>query len=238
MENYKKIEKELIETLQLTRRPIAITFCESTPHDVVKFTGTQPSSCSFWRLAAEGQVFFTESSDHYNCAIGSYTHNIPLPQERTVELEQTLGMMTELGYIKLEEVPEIPKLEQTPRAIVYAPLADTPKSPDIVLIMGQPASISLLHEAALSAGISTKAPLLGRPTCMALPATKKGSVVTSLGCIGNRVYTDMENDSCYMTVAGLDLIVIMEHLTKIVTANETLNKYHQERRQALSASST
>ena len=236
MENYKKFEKELTETLQLTQRPVAITFCESMPHDVTKFTGTQPSSCSFWRLAAEGQVFFTDSKDHYNCPIGSYTHNIPLPEERKIELEQTLGMMAELGYIKLEEVSEIPKLKQTPHAIIYAPLADTPKSPDIVLIMGQPASISLLREAALSVGISTKDPLLGRPTCMALPATKKGSVVTSLGCIGNRVYTDIGNDSCYISVSGLDLAVIMEHLKKIVTANDTLNKYHQERRQALSSS--
>ena len=236
MENYKKIEQELTETLQLTQRPVAITFCQYTPHDVAKFTGTQPSSCSFWRLAAEGQVFFTDSKDHYNCSIGSYTHNIPLPQERTIELEQTLGMMTELGYIKLEEVSEIPKLQQTPRAIVYAPLADTPKNPDIVLIMGQPVIIALLHEAALSANLSTKDLLLGRPTCMALPATKKGSVVISLGCIGNRVYTDVGNDSCYITVAGLDLTVIMKHLKKIVTANATLNKYHQERRQALSSS--
>tara|TARA_B100001123_G_scaffold439044_1_gene575068 strand:+ start:3021 stop:3731 length:711 start_codon:yes stop_codon:yes gene_type:complete len=236
MENYKNIEKEIIEMLFLTQRPVAVTFCKSTPDDVAKVTGTQPSSCSFWRLAAAGQVFFTERADHYNCAIGSYTHNIPLPKERTIELEQTLGMMTELGYIKLEEVPGIPKLEKTPRAIIYAPLGDTPKSPDIVLITGQPLSISLLHEAALSAGISTKDPLLGRPTCMALPATKKGSVVTSLGCIGNRVYTDIGNDNCYMTIAGSDLIVMMEHLKKIVTANDTLNKYHQERRQALSTS--
>ena len=85
-----------------------------------------PSGCSFWRLAAEGRFFYTVPNDHYNCPIGSYTHNISLPPDRAPELEQTLSLMAGAGYIKMEEVPSIPRLPQTPDSVVYAPLGETP----------------------------------------------------------------------------------------------------------------
>ena len=52
--------------------------------------------------------FYTVAADHYNCPIGSYTHNIALPPERAPELEQTFSLMASLGYVKMEEVPGIP----------------------------------------------------------------------------------------------------------------------------------
>jgi uncharacterized protein (DUF169 family) len=42
---------------------------------VKKFVGTQPSGCSFWRLATEGRTFYTTPENHFNCAVGPYTHN-------------------------------------------------------------------------------------------------------------------------------------------------------------------
>src|SRR5262249_30750111 len=112
--------------LGLRRRPVAVKFQETPPAGMPKFNGTEPSGCSFWRLAAAGQAFYTVPSDHYNCAIGSYTHNIPLPEERTHELEQTLSFMTRICYMKMEEVPGIPRLAQAPRVVIYAPLGETP----------------------------------------------------------------------------------------------------------------
>ena len=97
MVDYGNIEQRLSETLGLPRRPIAVTFRDTPPMGVPKFTGTEPSGCSFWRLAAEGRTFYTVPSDHYNCAIGSYTHNISLPEERTQELHQTLSFMSGIG---------------------------------------------------------------------------------------------------------------------------------------------
>src|SRR5262245_57036844 len=119
MPQYAHTEQLLTDSLHLTRRPIAIAFCETPPPGVMRFMGTMPSSCSFWRLAASMPPFFTVQSDHHNCPVGSYTHNIPLPVERAPELEQTLGLMTELGYLKMEEVPGIPRLARTPNVIVY-----------------------------------------------------------------------------------------------------------------------
>ena len=170
MIDYRSLEKRIADTLALGRRPVAVAFRERPPSGVPKFTGSEPSGCSFWRLAMGGRVFYTVAADHYNCAVGSHTHNIPLPAERAQELPQTLTFMSGLGYIKMEEVPGIPQLPRTPGAIVYAPLGDTPVDPDVVLFVGRPGRVMLLQEAAQRAGVGRPRAIPRRPTCMALPA--------------------------------------------------------------------
>src|SRR5262249_49934705 len=96
MSEWQDVEQRLVDALSLTRRPVAVAFRAEPPAGVAQFSGSEPSGCSFWRLAAEGRAFYTVPSDHYNCAIGSYTHNIPLSPERAPELEQTLGFMTSI----------------------------------------------------------------------------------------------------------------------------------------------
>jgi len=233
MADYRIIEQQISSVLGIKRRPVAITFRETPPMDVQKFIGTEPSGCSFWRIAMEGRTFYTIPSDHYNCPIGSYTHHIPLPQGRADELEKTLSFMMGIGYIKMEEVPQIPVLPQTPGVVVYAPLGETPVEPDLVLFLGPPGRMMHLHEAALNAGVGTQVPLFGRPTCMALPAALAGGVIASTGCIGNRVYTNAGEDELYVVVPGKALSKIAEAVQTILTANATLSQYHLERRQTL-----
>ena len=110
-----------------------------------------------------------------------------------------------IGYVRMEEVPGIPTLPKTPGAVVYAPLGDTPLDPDVVLVAGRPGRLMLLLEAAGRAGVATQPGLLGRPTCMALPAALAGGTIASTACIGNRVYTDLGDDELYVTVPGRDL---------------------------------
>jgi uncharacterized protein (DUF169 family) len=234
MNQYRSIEEKFAKSLGLKRRPVAVKFQAAPPAGVSKFEGAEPSGCSFWRIAAAGKTFYTVPSDHYNCAVGSHTHNIPLPAARAQELEQTLSFMTGLGYIKMEEVPGIPQLSQTPGAIIYAPLGDTPVDPDVVIFAGPAAQIMLLQEAAQSAGRAAHFPLLGRPTCMALPAAIAHGAVTSSGCIGNRVYTDLAEGELYSVISGKDLARIAEELDTITTANAKLSEYHHSRRQEIS----
>jgi uncharacterized protein (DUF169 family) len=233
MMDYPSLEQRLSEGLRLERRPVAIMFQDNPPVGVSKFTGTAPSGCSFWRLAADGRTFYTVPGDHYNCPIGSHTHNIPLPSERAAELDQTLSLMTGVGYIKMEEIPGIHRLPRTPGVVIYAPLGDTPVDPDVVLIAGRPGRIMLLGEAALAAGVGSQSPLLGRPTCMAIPAAMAHGVVASSGCIGNRVYTDLGEDELYVVIPGQDLAKVVDHAQTIAAANAQLADYHRGRRQTL-----
>lgn len=234
MSTHAQTERILTEALGLTRRPVAIAFRDTPPAGVARLAGAQPSSCSFWRVAAAGQSFYTVGSDHYNCPVGSYTHNIPLPPEREPELMQTLSLMAGIGYIRMEEVPGVPRLPRTPAVIVYSPLADAAVDPDVVLVAGTPARLMLLHEAAIRAEKSTL-PLLGRPTCMAIPAALGGGVASSLGCIGNRIYTGITDDEFYTVIAGEDLALIVEQLAGIQQANATLAEYHEARQRSIGA---
>src|SRR5580700_2872645 len=147
------MERQITFAVKLKRRPVAVSFLDAEPTNVKKFEGTEPSGCSFWRLAAEGRTFYTLPGDHFNCAVGSYTHQIALPAEREAELMGTLELMTGIGYLKMEEVPGIARLDQPPAAVVYAPLGETPAPPDVVVFSGYPGALMLFEEAAARAGV-------------------------------------------------------------------------------------
>jgi uncharacterized protein (DUF169 family) len=233
MTDYDAIERQFRDSFVLRRRPVAVAFRDAPPPGVDKFTGTEPSGCSFWRIAGEGRTFYTVPSDHFNCAVGSHTHNIPLPPDRADELGQTLGFMQGLGYLRMEEVPGIPRLPATPRVVVYAPLGDTPVDPDVVLVAGRPGPLMRVMETVLRAGLASQIPFMARPTCMALPAALAQGTVASTGCIGNRVYTDLGDDELYVAIPGRDIARLADEARTIAAANVSLAEYHRGRRQAL-----
>jgi uncharacterized protein (DUF169 family) len=234
MSSLHDLESTLSTELRLSRRPVGVAFLDAPPDGVAAFSGRRPSGCSFWSLAAEGRAFYTVPGDHHNCPIGSYTHNMPLPANRAGELEEVLGLMSTLGYIRMEEVPAIPRMTASPQAVLYAPLGEMPVEPDVVILTGSPGGLMLLHEAAAARGVETR-PLLGRPTCMALPAALGGSLFTSVGCIGNRVYTDLADGELYAVIGRADLATLAGALGAIAGANRQLAEYHAARRSELTA---
>ena len=130
----------------------------------------------------------------------------------------------------MEDIPGVFRLPDTPAIVVYAPLGETPVDPDVVLFAGRPASVMLLEEAALRAGVAAQLPMLGRPTCMAVPAALAQGTVASAGCIGNRIYTDLGENEMYVAVPGKDLERIATDMDTILVANSKLDEYHRERR--------
>ena len=142
--------------------------------------------------------------------------------------------MAEIGYVRMEEVPGIPRVATTPGVVIYAPLSSTPVDPDAVIVTATPSGLMLLHEAAMRAGIAMQ-PMFGRPTCMAIPAAMSQAVASSFGCIGNRVYTELSSGDLYSVIAGRDLPAITEGLTTIAAANATLREYHTQRAATLRA---
>ena len=232
MSDYRAIEEKIQGVLGAARRPVAVTFLDAPPEGVEKFAGSEPASCSFWRIAAAGRTFYTVASDHLNCPIGGYTQNT-LPPDRMPELMQTLNLMSDIGYIRMEEIPGVFQLSTAPQVVLYAPLGDTPVPPSVVLAAGKPGRVMMLSEAATRAGASSNLPLLGRPTCMAIPASLANGAVLSSGCIGNRVYTEIGDDELYVVLRGADLDRIAAEIGTIQSANQTLTGYHQDRRARL-----
>lgn len=223
---------QLEDLLGLQTPPIAVTFLATPPAGVPRVQAAGPSSCTYWKRAADGQTFYTEAADQLNCPIGAYTHNVEMPPATQQELQGVVATMVGLGYLRMSEVPGIPKRDQPFGVAVYAPLQKAPatSAPDLVLVCGNARQIMLLEEAANAAGVGGGSALMGRPTCAALPAamqTQRG--VASLGCIGNRVYTEMGDDELYYALPGKHLAAVVQKLGAIVNANCELEKYHRAR---------
>jgi uncharacterized protein (DUF169 family) len=220
----------LVELLGLERQPVAVAFRDSAPEGLERIEASAVSGCTYWKLAAEGRTFFTEAADHYGCPVGSYTHGIDLPEETAQELEGLVTTMVQLEYLDMDEVPDIPQRKETFSVALYAPLVDAVFDPDAVLISGTARQIMLLAEAARSAGIACDSSMVGRPTCAAIPAVmQSGRSATNLGCIGNRVYTEIGDDELYFIVNGAKLDQVVDRLVVIVNANNELEKFHRAR---------
>lgn len=226
--------QRMTELLDLRTPPVAVTFTETPPAGVPRVAKAGPAGCAYWKQAAEGAVFYTEAADHHNCPVGSYTHGVALPPERAKELEGVVGTMINLRYIREDEVAALPRRTEPFRVAVYAPLALAPLPPDVVLVRGRARQIMLVAEAALAAGLAGDGAAMGRPACAMVPATLGGpGGVTSLGCIGNRVYTDLGDDELYFTIPGSRVGDVVERLESVLHANRELEGYHKGRRATL-----
>lgn len=221
---------QFAEFLGLPKQPVAVRFQDSVPFGVSRIDRAGPSGCTYWKHAAEGQTFYTEASDHYGCPVGSYTHGIDLPEEKAKELESLVGTMVQLKYLDPGEVPGIPH-RSTPFAFaIYAPLDKASFEPDVILVSGNARQMMLLAEAAHAAGVACDTSMVGRPTCAAIPAVMQSQrTATNLGCIGNRVYTDLGDDELYFVIAGSQFKAVADKLITIIHANRELEKFHRGR---------
>lgn len=231
MIDYTPLARQLEGLLGLTTPALAIAFREAAPPGVPRVTKSGPASCSYWPLALSGSVFYTEAEDHFGCAVGAHTHGVTLPPGRASELDEMIRTMVGLEYVAAEEVAHIPTRRERFGVAVYAPLAQTPVDPDVVMVRGKARQIMLLAEAAQAAGIAAEGSVMGRPACALLPATLgTGRAHTSLGCIGNRVYTGLLDEELYYALPGAKLADVVGKLAKIMAANRALEKFHLERR--------
>jgi uncharacterized protein (DUF169 family) len=218
------------EILGLRRVPIKIGFLEAPPAALPRWSGGPVAAgCVFWDRAMEGKSFYTLPADHWNCAIGSHTHQIALPAERAAELPATIGFMVETRYLDPAEVPGIPTLDRAPGAVAYAPASSDAFKADVVLMAATPVQLTLIYEAALKAGITKgAAEATSRPSCAILPASAKSEVIAlSFGCRGNRTYTKLGDDEMYVSVPGSRWEDFVARLIEIQRSNLIMGNFYQ-----------
>jgi uncharacterized protein (DUF169 family) len=88
----------------------------------------------------------------------------------------------------------------------------------------------VLSEAARAAGIAEAAAVMGRPACAMIPQSVASQTgVTSMGCIGNRVYTGLRDDELYITVPGPAVGNFLDQLATVLEANIALERFHRNR---------
>jgi len=104
-----------------------------------------------------------------------------------------------------------------------------PGDPDVVLVRGAARQIMLVAEAAMAAGLPGGS-AMGRPACAVIPeAMRAARGATSLGCIGNRVYTALADDELYFAIPGARIGEVVDRLAVIAHANRELEAYRRGR---------
>ncbi len=219
----------LQETLGLSAPPIAIGFSDTPPANLERWQGgAVPAGCVFWREAMNGRSFYTVPADHYNCAVGAYTHGIEVPAP---QLEDTVKFMVSSEYLRMEEVAGIPTLEKRPGYISYGP-AETASFPhDLIIVAAKPAAAMLIYESALRAGAGNAlANILGRPACALLPlVSKTGLASLSLGCMGNRTFTGLPDEELYVCIPSGHWSTVLTRSTEIGRANSAMKQFYRSR---------
>jgi len=225
---------ESVTRLRLSRPPVAVAFLATPPPGLSRIDRPMPAGCSYWKHASEGNAFYTTPEDHENCAVGAFTHGVTLSPAKATELEGLIGTMVQLQYLRSEEVAGIPHRGSPMQIVAYAPLAQASFDPEVVIFRGNARQIMLVSEAARAAGIFESAAAMGRPACAMLPQTAGSqAAVASVGCIGNRVYTELGDDEMYFAVPGTNLPRVLEQLDIMLNANAALESFHRDRAAAL-----
>jgi uncharacterized protein (DUF169 family) len=221
--------------MQLARPPVAVGFLDAPPADLQRIDRPAAAGCGYWKHASEGHAFYTTADDHQNCTVGAFTHGVALPPAKAEELQSLMGTMIGLQYLRSDEVAGIPHRDQPFQVAAYAPLEHATFAPDVVIFRGNARQIMLLSEAARSAGAFESGTAMGRPACAMLPqALGSTAAVASVGCIGNRVYTDLGDDELYLAVPAAALDATLGQLETILNANVELEKFHRQRAAELS----
>jgi uncharacterized protein (DUF169 family) len=221
---------QLQAALILAQSPIAIALTTHLPAGVPLWGTAVPAGCRFWQEAAS-HVFATAPADHELCAIGTYTHNLPSSTAHLADRQAALQVFADLGYVRAEDLPQLPILDRRPRFVVYGPLADFPIDPDLVLLFVRADQTLLLTEASqqVEGGLP---PAMGRPACAIIPqVVNSGRAALSLGCCGARAYLDTLTDEVALfALPGANLAAYLERLATLTAANQLLGRFHQLRR--------
>lgn len=216
--------------------PVGLAFADVPPAGVARTDRPAAAGCAYWQLAQQGDAFYTEAADHFGCTVGAYTHGVTLPPQEQQELAGLITTLVGLSYLAQEEVAQLPHRPEPLRYAVYAPLGKMPCAPDLVIVRGNPRQLMLLCEASRAVGGGDPAPLMGRPACAMVPQVLGSAHATaSLGCVGNRVYTELPDSEGYLALPGATLPALLDKLQVILQANQTLLQFHQQRRQSAEA---
>jgi uncharacterized protein (DUF169 family) len=233
--SYRDLSKKMIDELGLDIPPIALKRVDTAPAGIPPLAEKVPSSCSMWR-AAETKVFYADAAAHMNCPIGAMVMGFTLPESVSSELMATVGEMCNVCYISQDEVPHIPKFEKPASGILYGPLSSFPMAPDVVVLWAKPRQAMFLQEMAGNAAWSDNPQSfnLGRPGCAALPfSSKKGRAVLSNGCLGMRMFTQLEDDRSLFAIPGSKIDEFGGLLARTMEANRKMESLYKAKMEAM-----
>ena len=229
---FRDCERALCELLGLAVRPIAVSFLDRVPAEPEPFggarppptpdgrTGAVPAGCVFW-IEAANRSFATVAEDHGNCSVGLMTHGFRSFDE--VAGNADVAALCESGWVTPDAVARIATVRETPAAIVYGPLGDTPVEPSVVLLRLNGKQQMLLHDAWPELRFE------GKPQCHVVAIAKElGEVAVSVGCMLSRVRTGLSNNEVTCAIPAPRLRELIERLRAARAADLAVAAYAAE----------
>src|SRR5207249_4271879 len=212
MNDYSSLAKTLSESLKLRVPPVAVCFTDKPPERVPASTQPAAAGCVFWERGAQN-AFVTSPADHSNCVVGMYTHHMPLATAAQQEnLNDCLKVFGDLGYVRPEDLANIPVLKEEAKYVTYAPLATTPVPPAAVLLFANSRQSLAITEAVQQVQPSVPPAL-------------------SLGCCGARAYLNvMTDDFALWALPAARIADYAARIQVLAKANQILTQFHQLRR--------
>ena len=231
-----ELSSTLERHLDLRYQPVALTFVAEQPPDLPRLSSVEPSSCAIWRRG-EVDVFYAAAEDHFNCPLGAMVMGFPLTAAKMAELQEEVGMMCGLNYVRESEVEHVPQVAQPSAGIVYGPLWRFPLDPHVVLLWLTPHQTMMMSECCgLINWSESPAGLLGRPGCAAIPvALAQGRPAQSLGCVGMRTNTGVSGDLLLMAVPRNMLENMPAELEMLSQVHSRMEAHYRERIDKLSS---
>lgn len=228
--------EKISQALGLETSPIAMTFVDEPPAQMLRLEEASPSACSFWRRAEQG-VFYATAEQHFNCPIGAMVMGFALPQALQEELGGLLTKMCDCGYVDPEEADKIPTVSLRGAGVVYGPLGVSPLPPDFVVMWLTPRQAMLYNEAAGSASwTSAPSGITGRPACTAVAVAERGNPSLSLGCTGMRTFTDIADDRLLAVTPGDSVDQLANSLEETAESNRAMGDFYIRRKAEIDGS--
>lgn len=237
-DHYSIASDRLRVALSLQQAPVAISFSDSLPDGLSEYEGRAPAGCRFWQEATQ-RSFATSARDHALCGVGVYTHNLEPTKLGQTDLMDALKVFGDLGYLRPEDLPNIPVLQSRPRYVVYGPLSQARQQPDLVLLIVNASQSLILSEAAQQVD-HQNAPAMGRPACAVVPQVVNGQrAALSLGCCGARAYLDLlTDDAALFALPWSKFDHYLERIEVLARANRVLTRFHELRREQIETGQT
>ena len=164
-----------------------------------------------------------------------HTHRLaePSPNYRG-ELTQVLAEMAGLKYVRAEDVVSIPVVRKEVSHVVYAPLADSPLDPDVVILFAHLRQSLVITEAVTQVDGSIP-PAMGRPACAGIPqAMNTNRAALSLGCCGARAYlNELKDDIALWALPGAKIQDYVAAVETFGNANQALTQFHSLRKEGV-----
>ena len=225
---FSELTELLLDKLMLDLPPVALTFVDQPPPDVLVMGKEPPSFCSLWRWG-EGSVFYAAGQQHLGCLVGGMVSGYPLSGSQMEEVQGMLEEMCPAEDAAPDKLDDIPRIGRPLSGAVYGPLWQFPLQPDLVLMWGNIVQAAVLQEVAgpLMWRGNPQGALFPRPACSVLAiALGHEKPAYSLGCVGMRAYTEIPNELGLLALPGDRLETLEQGLKAIEDPQARMQVYY------------